>query len=149
MSTIKTRSSTEGTTVSKTATHFTGIALQPLNTVKQQHTAVLTAKCTATFRTHCTPPVPRSTCNRAKHFGTQCCQAASHNCVQWRTTILFSGAGVQQTQLMTEGRGNGDLGAVAPQSGVPLDWGGGESPAGRYATDFVHPCLNNPHFQTP
>src|SRR5215510_12570529 len=31
-----------------------------------------------------------------------------------------SGGGLQQIQLRTEGRENGDLGAVAPQSGVPL-----------------------------
>jgi hypothetical protein len=29
--------------------------------------------------------------------------------------------GVQQIQLMIEGRENGDLGAVAPESGVPLN----------------------------
>jgi hypothetical protein len=29
--------------------------------------------------------------------------------------------GAQQIQLRTEGRENGDLGAVAPQSGVPLN----------------------------
>ena len=37
---------------------------------------------------------------------------------QWRTQEFFSGGGVQQIQLRTEGRENGDLGAVAPQSGV-------------------------------
>jgi hypothetical protein len=33
---------------------------------------------------------------------------------------FFSG-GVQQIQLRAEGRKNGDLGTVAPKSGVPLD----------------------------
>jgi hypothetical protein len=33
---------------------------------------------------------------------------------------FFSGRVVQQIQLRTEGRENGDLGAVAPYSGVPL-----------------------------
>jgi hypothetical protein len=37
--------------------------------------------------------------------------------LQWRTQELCSG-GVQQIQLRTENRQNGDLGAVAPQSGV-------------------------------
>jgi hypothetical protein len=32
---------------------------------------------------------------------------------------MFSGGGVQKNQLMTEGRENGELGAVAPESGVP------------------------------
>jgi len=32
--------------------------------------------------------------------------------------ILFGGRGIQQIQLRTEGRENGDLGAVAPYSGV-------------------------------
>jgi hypothetical protein len=32
--------------------------------------------------------------------------------------ILFGGEGVQQIQLRTEDRANGDLGAVAPYSGV-------------------------------
>jgi hypothetical protein len=31
--------------------------------------------------------------------------------------ILFGGVGVQQIQLRTEGRVNGDMGAVVPQSG--------------------------------
>jgi hypothetical protein len=34
---------------------------------------------------------------------------------------FFVGRGVQQIQLRTEGRENGDLGAVAPYSGVPLN----------------------------
>jgi hypothetical protein len=38
------------------------------------------------------------------------------------TRIFFSGKGVQQIQLRTEGRENGDLGAVAPQSGFPLNF---------------------------
>ena len=39
--------------------------------------------------------------------------------VQWRTQEFCSGAGgVQQIQLRTEDRENGDLGAVNPQSGV-------------------------------
>ena len=33
---------------------------------------------------------------------------------QWRTQEFFSGGGVQQIQLRTEERENGDLGAVAP-----------------------------------
>jgi hypothetical protein len=33
----------------------------------------------------------------------------------------FRGGGGKQIQLMTEGRENGDLGAVAPESGVPLN----------------------------
>jgi len=33
---------------------------------------------------------------------------------QWRTQEFFSGGGVQQIQLRTEDRENGDLGAVAP-----------------------------------
>jgi hypothetical protein len=32
---------------------------------------------------------------------------------QWRTQEFFSGGGVQQIQLMTNDRENGDLGAVA------------------------------------
>jgi hypothetical protein len=35
--------------------------------------------------------------------------------------IFFFGGGVQQIQLRPEGRENGDLGALAPQSGVPLN----------------------------
>jgi hypothetical protein len=34
---------------------------------------------------------------------------------------FFSGRGVQQIQFKTEGRENGDLGAVVPYSGVPLN----------------------------
>jgi hypothetical protein len=34
---------------------------------------------------------------------------------------IFFWVGVQQIKLRTEGRENGDLGAVAPYSGVPLD----------------------------
>jgi hypothetical protein len=51
--------------------------------------------------------------------------------VQWRTQKFFRGGGVyarnffrggvEQIQLRTEGRENGDLGAVAPESGVPLN----------------------------
>ena len=37
---------------------------------------------------------------------------------RWRTQELFSGGGVQQIQLRTEDGENGDLGAVAPYSGV-------------------------------
>jgi hypothetical protein len=37
------------------------------------------------------------------------------------TRNFFRGGGVQQIQLKTERRVNGDLGAVAPQSGVPLN----------------------------
>jgi hypothetical protein len=33
----------------------------------------------------------------------------------------FVRRGVQQIQLRTEGRENGDLGAIAPKSGVPLN----------------------------
>ena len=33
---------------------------------------------------------------------------------QWRTRNFFQGGGVQQIQLRTEDRENGDLGAVAP-----------------------------------
>jgi len=33
---------------------------------------------------------------------------------QWRTQEICSGGGVQQIQLRTEERDNGDLGAVAP-----------------------------------
>jgi hypothetical protein len=40
---------------------------------------------------------------------------------QWRTQEFFFGAEVQQIQLRIEGRENGDLGAVAPYSGVPLN----------------------------
>jgi hypothetical protein len=39
--------------------------------------------------------------------------------VQWHTQEFCSG--VQQIQLRTEGRENGDLGAVAPKSGGPLN----------------------------
>jgi hypothetical protein len=35
--------------------------------------------------------------------------------------ILFGGKGFQQIQWRIEGRENGDLGAVAPESGVPLN----------------------------
>jgi hypothetical protein len=44
---------------------------------------------------------------------------------QWRTQEFCSGGGggrVQQIQLRTGGRENGDLGAVAPYSGVPLSF---------------------------
>ena len=37
---------------------------------------------------------------------------------QWRTQEFFSGGGIQQIQLRTEDREKGDLGAVAPYSGV-------------------------------
>jgi hypothetical protein len=37
---------------------------------------------------------------------------------QWRTLEFFFGGGVQQIQLRTEDRENGDLGALAPKSGV-------------------------------
>jgi hypothetical protein len=37
----------------------------------------------------------------------------THALAQWRTQEFFSG-GVQQIQLRTEGKENGDLGAVAP-----------------------------------
>ena len=37
---------------------------------------------------------------------------------QWRTQEFFFRGGVQQIQLRTEDRENGDLGAVAPYSGV-------------------------------
>ena len=33
---------------------------------------------------------------------------------KWRTQEFFSGGGVQQIQLRTEDRENGDLGAVTP-----------------------------------
>jgi hypothetical protein len=40
---------------------------------------------------------------------------------QWRIQAFCSGGGgVSQIQLRIEGRENGDLGAVAPYSGVPL-----------------------------
>jgi hypothetical protein len=35
--------------------------------------------------------------------------------------FFFGGEGVQQIQLRIEGRENGDLGAVDPYSGVPLN----------------------------
>jgi hypothetical protein len=38
-------------------------------------------------------------------------------CIQWHTQEFFSG-GVQQIQLRTEDRENGDLGVVAPSLGV-------------------------------
>jgi hypothetical protein len=49
---------------------------------------------------------------------------------QWRTQEFFSGGGGQQIQLKTEGRENGDLGAVAPSQGFhsickwrkPVSW---------------------------
>ena len=34
--------------------------------------------------------------------------------IQWRIQQFFSGGGVQQIQLRTEDREDGDLGAVAP-----------------------------------
>jgi len=43
---------------------------------------------------------------------------------QWRTLEFFWGGGVQQIQLRTEDRENGDLGAVAP---YPLVKGSGGS----------------------
>ena len=43
------------------------------------------------------------------------CAISGH--YQWRTQEFFSGR-VQQIQLRTEDRENGDLGAVAPYSGV-------------------------------
>jgi hypothetical protein len=44
----------------------------------------------------------------------------------WELTVAYpgifsAGEGVQQIQLRAEGRENGDLGAVAPWSGVPLN----------------------------
>jgi hypothetical protein len=44
----------------------------------------------------------------------------SHGDWQWRNQEFCSGV-VQQIQLRTEGRENGDLGAVAHWSGVPLN----------------------------
>ena len=45
-----------------------------------------------------------------------CQHLQGHACMQWRTQEFCSGGGggVQQIQLMTEDRENGDLGAVAP-----------------------------------
>ena len=40
-------------------------------------------------------------------------QFSVYTLTQWRTQEFFSG-GVQQIQLRTDGRENGDLGAVAP-----------------------------------
>jgi hypothetical protein len=40
---------------------------------------------------------------------------------QWRIQEFFSWRGVQQIQLRTEGREKGDLGALAPYSGVLLN----------------------------
>jgi len=34
--------------------------------------------------------------------------------LEWRNQDFFSGGGVQQIQLMTEDKEDGDLGAVAP-----------------------------------
>ena len=47
-----------------------------------------------------------------RHVVTNCTAS------QWRTQEFCSGGGVQQIQLKTEDRENGDLGAVAPWSGV-------------------------------
>jgi hypothetical protein len=44
---------------------------------------------------------------------------------QWRTQEFFRG--VQQIYLRTEGRENGDMGAVAPYSGVSLNLQMGEN----------------------
>jgi hypothetical protein len=44
---------------------------------------------------------------------------------QWRTQEFFRG--FQQIQLRTEGRENGNLGAVAPWSEVPLNLQMGET----------------------
>jgi hypothetical protein len=41
--------------------------------------------------------------------------------VAYPTNFVRGGGVFQQIQLRTEGRENGDLGAVAPQSGVPLN----------------------------
>jgi hypothetical protein len=41
--------------------------------------------------------------------------------VQWRTQEFFSAGGVQLILLRREGRENGDLGAVVPYSGAPLN----------------------------
>jgi hypothetical protein len=46
------------------------------------------------------------------HFHTTQSQP-NHMYSQWRTQEFFSGEGVQQIQLRTEDRENGDLGAVA------------------------------------
>ena len=44
-------------------------------------------------------------------------ETKSSNSVAYRE-ILFGGGGVQQIQVRTEDRENGDMGAVAPWSGV-------------------------------
>ena len=55
---------------------------------------------------------------------SQCCvfrilgEYCTSNSDQWRTQDFFSGGGVQQIQLRTEDREDGDLGAVVPLSGV-------------------------------
>jgi hypothetical protein len=45
---------------------------------------------------------------------------SKYDCSQW-LALEFFWAGVQQIQLRTEGRENGDLGVVVPYSGVPLN----------------------------
>ena len=45
-------------------------------------------------------------------------KSADNDTAQWRTQEFCSAGGVQQIQLRTEDRENGDLGAVAPWSGV-------------------------------
>ena len=48
--------------------------------------------------------------------GDELLRSAVETADQWRTQefFFFWGGGVQQIQLRTEGRENGDLGAVAP-----------------------------------
>jgi len=49
---------------------------------------------------------------------TETCQGSWFKASVVYPGILFGGRGVQQIQLRTEDRENGDLGAVAPYSGV-------------------------------
>jgi hypothetical protein len=54
------------------------------------------------------------------HYKASYSSTARLSIWQWRTQDFFSG-GVQQILLRIEGRENGDLGAVTPQSEVPLN----------------------------
>ena len=51
---------------------------------------------------------------RRKHQSAFCVWSLGFTQTQWHTQEFFFRGGVQQIQLRTEGRQNGDLGAVAP-----------------------------------
>jgi hypothetical protein len=53
---------------------------------------------------------------------------------------IFFG-GFQQIQLRTEGRENGDLGALAPESGVPLNLQSGSTLSNFWDVEVCYGCI--------